>query len=59
MCKSRFSVPQDTLFSPQDIHETTEDGQEDPATMLRVLNVLFLLIKAGGYNVAGLECMLR
>jgi hypothetical protein len=55
VCKSRFGVPQESLFSPQDIHEKTEDGEEDPATMLRVLTVLFLLIKAGGYNVAGLE----
>jgi len=51
ICKSRFNVPQNSLFSPQDVQEK----REDHANMLRVLTVLMLLIKEAGYNLAGLE----
>jgi hypothetical protein len=53
VCKTRFNVPQNTLFTPTDITEAAEDGSD--GCMLRVLTVLFMVIKEGGYNVAGLE----
>jgi len=52
-CKTRFNVPQNTLFAPSDIMEAAEDGSD--GAMLRVLTVLLMVIKEGGYVVAGLE----
>jgi len=51
VAKSRFGVPQTSLFNPQDIHDKTDDN----SNMLRVVTVLALLVKEGGYNISGLE----
>jgi len=51
VCKSRFGVGQTSLFSPQDVHEISDDN----SNMLRVLTVLMLLIKEGGFKVDGLD----
>jgi len=51
ICKTRFNVPQNSLFSPQDVHDKSDDN----SNILRVLTVLMLLIKEAGYNLAGLE----
>jgi len=45
--KTRFNVPQTSLFAPQDLQDKTDDN----ANMIRVLNVITLVFKEMGINI--------
>jgi hypothetical protein len=52
IAKSRFNVPKEALFSPQDLQD---EPTPDFANMLRVVSVMLIIIKESGYKVPEMD----